>query len=1183
MAIKGEILALAIFVIVISSTLASAAGDVAYIYRYKGKVDDNIVKLFNDSGLKVDLINEQNLPSNFNDYRFIFVGDETYRKYNRILVNDYPSIVASFYNADNWGLTDDEGVSQMGATHPLSVLINGGARQVYTEAMTQNRVAISYYYLDEQNKNPEMMQIASTETTASGYKIGDVISYAYPGIKMMNGKTQKAKLCFFGIVESDYWTPQARSLFQDCVNFVAAECSVDSDCPDDENGERFCIGKDIYQEIISYSCENGQLASCVPSNSSVFIESCPYDCLNGQCIGQCDSNEDCDDSNQNTEDICHNPGTPHSFCTNEPIACFSKSDCGTDGFVGSLVCSGKNITRNYVTYDCLFPGTANSSCQSTISVKTLEICPDECVNGVCVDINCSVDADCDDSNVRTEDKCVNPGTINSYCTNKPIACLNNAECGTDGFIGNLFCTGKNVTQEYKTFTCLNPGKASSSCTSTVQTKVKETCTDACVSGECVDIVCFFNSDCNDNNLSTQDICHNPGQVNSFCTNSPINCFNDADCGMNGFIGNLFCTGKNVTRSYISYHCNNPGISTSYCSSSTENLLVQECAKACVLGECKNIECYKNSDCDDLNPLTLDECINPGTISSECRNTPINCNSNNDCGFTGFVGSEYCSGNNIMKNYQTSLCNAPGTPSSSCNSQVNPKLVDLCQFACNNGLCIRCDENSDCDDHNPSTNDVCINPNTPQSRCSNEETEIECFTNSDCGITSNISQLFCSANKVNQLIRTWTCNNPGTHSSFCSSSILQQIIQICPDKCANGECVSIACYNNNDCNDNNSSTFDICNNPGTKDSFCTNNPIEVICSSDSDCGNDGFIGDKFCYGKNVSQLYQTFSCYNPGTKDSFCASTVTQKTKQVCTFVCSNAACLDIECFSDSDCDDSNASTQDICKNPGTPSSHCEHNPIGCFVNSDCGISGPLGNLFCVGNNVYQNYQSAVCYNAGQVNSYCNNSIAEQFKESCDYACILQGICIRCDEDSDCDDLNAGTTDICVNPGTINSYCNNSISCTNLCSLNDRRCDNNGYQVCGNYDSDICYEWSQVTECSIGETCVNGYCIPQTSCEDECDLGEKVCAESSSYKICGNFDSDNCLDWSNAISCPPSQICSDGNCITEPSCTSDCVYGSRECINNGYKVCGNFDSDSCYEWSLITQCGLGSSCSSGYCS
>ena len=45
------------------------------------------------------------------------------------------------------------------------------------------------------------------------------------------------------------------------------------------------------------------------------------------------------------------------------------------------------------------------------------------------------------------------------------------------------------------------------------------------------------------------------------------------------------------------------------------------------------------------------------------------------------------------------------------------------------------------------------------------------------------------------------------------------------------------------------------------------------------------------------------------------------------------------------------------------------------------------------------------------------------------------------------------------------------------------------------------------------------------CTDECSSGAKKCTSSTSYQTCGNYDADSCLEWSSAASCPAGQTCS----------------------------------------------------------
>ncbi|MFH0936057.1 MAG: hypothetical protein V1815_00060, partial [Candidatus Woesearchaeota archaeon] len=86
-----------------------------------------------------------------------------------------------------------------------------------------------------------------------------------------------------------------------------------------------------------------------------------------------------------------------------------------------------------------------------------------------------------------------------------------------------------------------------------------------------------------------------------------------------------------------------------------------------------------------------------------------------------------------------------------------------------------------------------------------------------------------------------------------------------------------------------------------------------------------------------------------------------------------------------------------------------------------------------------------------------------------------------------------------------------------------------------------------------------------SCTDDCTTnGLKQCYTNTSYQICGQYDTDACLDW-NIVNCNQGQICSNGNCIS--SCTlKTCSDLGKTCGSwsdgcNGTINCGNCPSNS----------------------
>ncbi len=200
------------------------------------------------------------------------------------------------------------------------------------------------------------------------------------------------------------------------------------------------------------------------------------------------------------------------------------------------------------------------------------------------------------------------------------------------------------------------------------------------------------------------------------------------------------------------------------------------------------------------------------------------------------------------------------------------------------------------------------------------------------------------------------------------------------------------------------------------------------------------------------------------------------------------------------------------------------------------------------------------------------------------------------------------------------------TCSSQCStVGLAQCSGNGYQTCGDGNGDGCLEWSSVIACPSGqtcggagvcsqnceeedykecysgdvywydscgvrgqiydacaasETCANGAC--SGNCSNDCSTnGAKQCS-GNGYRTCGNYDSDSCLEWSTVVACPSGQTCS-GNGVCAAICTNGClIAGTKQCFGNGYQTCGNYDSDSCLEWSSTFACSSGMICKNGAC-
>ncbi len=414
------------------------------------------------------------------------------------------------------------------------------------------------------------------------------------------------------------------------------------------------------------------------------------------------------------------------------------------------------------------------------------------------------------------------------------------------------------------------------------------------------------------------------------------CSTNAQCGSSGYNGGNFCQGNGVYRNYTTYTCNNPGTAQSFCSSSTNALLQQTCSN--------NQTCGNGS------------CTNNGTVA---------CSTNSQCGTNGVVGGPFCQGNSVYQNYTTYTCNNAGTTNSYCSSNTVAQQQSTCSGTqtCSNGSCnatgtIACSSNSQCGTdadtggnfcqgngvYRNHTSYICNNPGTTNSYCSTNTTAqlqntcsgsqtcsngtcnntntgtVTCSSNSQCGSNGVTGANFCSGNSVYQNYVTYTCNNPGTTNSYCSSNTIQQVQTTCNGNqtCSNGTC-------------NNTNT-------GT-----------VACSSNSQCGSSGLIGGAFCQNSGVYQNYVTYTCNNAGTTSSYCSSNTTSQLQTTCSGsqTCSNGSCATVgnTCTSHSTyrCSGNNVYWFDSCGNQQEVYQTCNSGQV--CSNNTCVTSGQTqGNL-----------------------------------------------------------------------------------------------------------------------------------------------------------------------------------------------------------------------------------------------
>jgi len=135
--------------------------------------------------------------------------------------------------------------------------------------------------------------------------------------------------------------------------------------------------------------------------------------------------------------------------------------------------------------------------------------------------------------------------------------------------------------------------------------------------------------------------------------------------------------------------------------------------------------------------------------------------------------------------------------------------------------------------------------------------------------------------------------------------------------------------------------------------------------------------------------------------------------------------------------------------------------------------------------------------------------------------------------------------------------------TTWCELGEVACANaggaDGTITCVQQD-DGCTTWGPLEACPANAPfCSNGTCSAE--CSDECTTGAAICEGPAARRTCGNFDGDSCLDWSAPVACASTESCSDGVCMDDggPTCGtagSDCDDG------DACTTMDSCDGDSC---------------------
>jgi hypothetical protein len=432
------------------------------------------------------------------------------------------------------------------------------------------------------------------------------------------------------------------------------ECVVNGQCDDDDPCTRDrCRPNGTCRNVPAPNlpgCNQCDGDDQCEDGNACTVDFCGPD---GRCFSEpsadcCDSAGDCADGNRCTEDVCV---LPDGVCANQPIpgCCGAGGECD-DGNVCTIdVCQDDGTCENVVDPAC--PVCTPTSCNDTNNC-TIDTCS---ADGVCnneqLPLCCDDLSACDDGDICTQDIC---GPAGIGCVNQPIAgccasatgCDDNNSCTRDRCQNN---TCENVPLDIPECQGCEPGSCDDGnictqdlcnaftgacqnlpidecCTGAFQCGDGDICTfDQCQDNQCLHIPltaipgcapdCMTDDDCEDNNPCTDTACQGGTcqiDVDFGC------CDADADCAVDDPCTVPLCLEAVGV-------CVNPPRGCNDFDNCT-NDFCDPAAGGCV-NERDPSCCTEASQCDDMNPCTIDGCVNGVCAQAP---SPDCCSSDDEC-------------------------------------------------------------------------------------------------------------------------------------------------------------------------------------------------------------------------------------------------------------------------------------------------------------------------------------------------------------------------------------------------------------------------------------------------------------------------------------------------------------------------------------------------------------------------
>lgn len=431
-----------------------------------------------------------------------------------------------------------------------------------------------------------------------------------------------------------------------------------------------------------------------------------------------------------------------------------------------------------------------------------------------------------------------------------------------------------------------------------------------------------------------------------------------------------------------------------------------------------------------------------------------------------------------------------------------------------GVCDECTQDTDCDDNNNCTDNIC----TITNKCLFVTIPDCCLSNTDCDDDDECTDDICTLTNKCLFIPIPECEDANDECAIDTDC--DDGDECTTDSCVDNECLFTAipecCISDTECDDSDDCTDDICTVshqcllipvPGCGTSENPECTTHDDCKDYDDCTNDLCIDNK-CFNMKIPDC----ECED----DNDCGSPTSSEFEYECfNHTCYKTPKYDIECFEDYEC--ANIYGAPKCSEPYCIDNICKYkeieNCVSCNQDSQC--------------NDFNICTTDICN--------WNNVCVFIFDENC-----------VCDADIQCDDNNSCTNDYCINNTCVNTAIDDCYPCDSDADCNDNK----------DYTTDICNSENQCSfivtssECEKDEDCEQGICSQiNQKCIIPCGpaLGFPDCSQGTTcFWIYDSPDGEDFDEWACLpIVCSTDADCDDNDPSTEETCVdSECVYSEQ---------------------------------------